>query len=114
MAAGLVYIHGAFYFHAWPEVYLAGPPGWGLWLPVDPTLDQFPADATHFALGRGGFDRQAAVLGLLGRAKIQIQALELKSTTPVLVGHAKLDLRPMEIDMPRRGGSVGCWSSPRR
>jgi transglutaminase-like putative cysteine protease len=114
MAAGLVYIHGAFYFHAWPEVYLAGPAGRGLWVPVDPTLDQFPADATHFALGRGGFDRQAAVLGLLGRAKIQIQALELKSTTPVLVGHAKLDLRPMEIDMPRRGGSVGCWSSPRR
>ena len=27
IAVGLVYLHGAFYYHAWPEVYLEGPPG---------------------------------------------------------------------------------------
>ncbi len=34
IAVGLVYIHGAFYYHAWPEVYLEeqglGARGWGL------------------------------------------------------------------------------------
>src|SRR4051812_18319504 len=64
IAVGLVYIHGAFYYHAWPEVFIvsgAGDmgtgdmgPGDGLWLPVDPTLNQFPADATHLRLARGG------------------------------------------------------------
>ena len=30
IAVGLVYIHGAFYYHAWPEVYLdGGAGGWG-------------------------------------------------------------------------------------
>ena len=29
-----------------------------LWLPVDPTLNQFPADATHVRLARGGLDRR--------------------------------------------------------
>jgi hypothetical protein len=33
-----------------------------LWLPVDPTLNQFPADATHLRLARGGLDKQAAIL----------------------------------------------------
>ena len=28
IAVGLVYIHGAFYYHAWPEVYLDGGQGW--------------------------------------------------------------------------------------
>src|SRR3954468_4438287 len=39
IAVGLVYIHGAFYYHAWPEVYIEeGLKGdrSGLWLPVDP------------------------------------------------------------------------------
>ena len=47
IAVGLVFMHGAFYYHAWPEVYVAEKSGQGLWLPVDPTLNQFPADATH-------------------------------------------------------------------
>jgi transglutaminase-like putative cysteine protease len=62
IAVGLVYIHGAFYYHAWPEVYLRDQglgirdQGKGMWLPVDPTLNQFPADATHLRLARGGID----------------------------------------------------------
>ena len=54
IAVGLVFIHGAFYYHAWPEVYVDEGSGRGLWLPVDPTLNQFPADATHIRLARGG------------------------------------------------------------
>ena len=64
IAVGLVYMHGAFYYHAWPEVYLDEGAGRGLWLPVDPTLNQFPADATHLRLARGGLDKQAAILPL--------------------------------------------------
>ncbi len=42
IAVGLVYLRGGFYYHAWPEVYVEER-GRGLWLPVDPTLNQFPA-----------------------------------------------------------------------
>jgi transglutaminase-like putative cysteine protease len=115
VAVGLVYIHGAFYYHAWPEVYVAAPPGRGLWLPVDPTLNQFPADATHIALGRGGLDRQTAVLPLLGQARIVVEDVKVTpGSTPVLVGHAARDLRPMEIELPQRGAAIGCWSRPTR
>jgi hypothetical protein len=44
---GLVYRNGFFYFHTWPEVWV------GKWVPVDPTLAQFPADATHIPLKEG-------------------------------------------------------------
>ena len=67
IAVGLVSVRSAFYYHAWPEVYLDEGKGRGLWLPVDPTLNQFPADATHLRLARGGLDKQAAILPLIGR-----------------------------------------------
>ncbi len=60
IAVGLVFVRGAqgaFYYHAWPEVYLDEGNGRGLWLPVDPTLNQFPADGTHIRLVRGGLDQ---------------------------------------------------------
>ena len=77
IAVGLVYMHGAFYYHAWPEVYIDDGSGRGLWLPVDPTLNQFPADATHLRLARGGLDKQAAILPLIGRLKMTVLDLEL-------------------------------------
>ena len=109
MAVGLVYLRGAFYYHAWPEVYVAEPDGRGLWLPVDPTLNQFPADATHVRLARGGLDRQAGILGLIGHAKIRLLDVEVRpGSTPILVGS---DLRPLDIALPRRA-SRGCWARP--
>ena len=51
--------------------------GRGLWLPVDPTFNQFPADTTHLRLARGGLDKQAAILPLIGRLKMTILDLEL-------------------------------------
>jgi transglutaminase-like putative cysteine protease len=115
-AVGLVYLRGAFYYHAWAEVYLAGSEGRGLWLPVDPTLDQFPADATHVRLARGGLDKQGAILGLVGRAKISVLDLELRpGSVPILVGREATDLRPLDVAIPRREASRrGCWSSPGR
>jgi transglutaminase-like putative cysteine protease len=114
LAVGLVYLHGAFYYHAWAELYIAGRPGEGLWLPVDPTLNQFPADATHLRFARGGLDRQAVITGLLGRLKIRILSVETRpGTTSILVGRPPQDLRPPDIPLPRRDGSGrGCWSRP--
>jgi transglutaminase-like putative cysteine protease len=116
VAVGLVHLRGAFYYHAWPEVWVDEGRGRGLWLPVDPTLNQFPADATHVRLARGGLDRQAAILGLVGRARIEILDVELRpGANPILVGQAANDLRPLDIPLPRRDdGARGCWSSPRR
>lgn len=87
IAVGLAYVNGAFYYHAWPEVYLASSPSTGYWLPVDPTFNQFPADGTHLRLVRGGLDRQAAILPLIGRIRIQVLDLDVTSgTTRVTVG----------------------------
>jgi transglutaminase-like putative cysteine protease len=103
IAVGLVYIHGAFYYHAWPEVYVADADGRGLWLPVDPTLNQFPADATHLRLTRGGLEKQAAILPLIGRLKIDVLDVELApNSTPILVGTQAPDLGALAIPIPRR------------
>jgi transglutaminase-like putative cysteine protease len=112
IAVGLVYLHGAFYYHAWPEVFLEGPSGRGVWMAVDPTLDQFPADVTHVALARGGLDKQAAILPFMGQATITILEVQKKAgTTVILVGRPARDNRPIEIAIPRRG-TAGCWSRP--
>jgi transglutaminase-like putative cysteine protease len=115
IATGLVHLHGAFYYHAWPEVYLATK-GRGLWLPVDPTLNQYPADATHIRLARGGLDRQAAILGLVGKARMTMLEVAIRpGANPVLVGRSEAPARPFEIAIPRRqGGGRTCWSSPAR
>ena len=106
---GLVYVHGAFYYHAWPEVYLDEGRGRGLWLPVDPTFNQFPADATHVRLARGGLDKQAAILPLIGRVKIAVLEVEVvPGSTPVLVGRSESDVQPLSIPIPRRQ-ACGCW-----
>ena len=65
MALGLVYQGGRFYYHAWPEVYL------GDWVPVDPTLGQFPADASHIRLINGGLDRQALIAPAMGNLTLE-------------------------------------------
>ena len=69
IAAGVVYSdrvgdRGAFYYHAWPEVFLGGPTGW---VPVDPTFGQVPADASHIKLAEGDLDRQVEIMGVMGK-----------------------------------------------
>ena len=81
---GLVYVRGAFYYHAWPEVYLDEGNGRGMWLPVDPTFNQFPADATHVRLARGGLDQQTAILPLISRVKMTVLQVEVvPGSTPI-------------------------------
>jgi len=65
-AAGLVYVRGRFYYHAWPEVYLNG------WVAVDPTFGQFPADASHLRFTIGGLARQVELIRLIGRLKLDV------------------------------------------
>jgi transglutaminase-like putative cysteine protease len=113
VAVGVVHVHNAFYYHAWPEVFVETAPGRGYWLAVDPTLNQFPADPTHVVLARGGLDRQAAILPAMGQAKIRVLELKRRSgTNNVLVGRAERDTRPIEIPLPKRGSAIGCWSRP--
>lgn len=114
IATGLVQQRGAFYYHAWAEVFVADAAGRGRWLAVDPTLNQYPADATHVRLARGGLDRQASILSLVGRARLDVLDVELREgAVPVLVGRPAADLRPLELALPRRDRG-GCWSSPPR
>jgi hypothetical protein len=70
-AAGLVYVGGQFYYHAWPEVYLNG------WVAVDPTLGQFPADAAHLRFTIGGLARQVELVRLIGRLELDVLDQEL-------------------------------------
>jgi hypothetical protein len=65
-AAGLAYVGGKFYYHAWPEVWL------GDWVAVDPTFGQFPADAAHLRFVIGGYARQADLLRLIGTLDIDV------------------------------------------
>jgi transglutaminase-like putative cysteine protease len=67
MAMGVVLMpDGYFYYHAWPLVYLNG------WVPVDPTLGEFPADATHIMLASGSLNNWMDILGVVGRLQINI------------------------------------------
>jgi hypothetical protein len=69
IAAGLAYVDGKFYYHAWPEVLL------GDWVPVDPTFGQFPADAAHLRFVIGGLAQQTDLLRLMGNLKIDVLAV---------------------------------------
>jgi len=106
IAVGLVFVHGAFYYHAWPEVYVDRTDASGLWLPVDPTLNQFPADATHVRLTRGGLEKQAAILPLIGHLSIVVERVELApNSTPMLVGQQPIDLGSIAVPIPQRESS---------
>ncbi len=65
IAIGLTYKDGFFYYHAWPEIFA------GRWVAIDPTLGQFPADAAHIRLITGDIDRQAQLLPVIGKIKIE-------------------------------------------
>ncbi len=65
-AVGVVYLRGAFYYHAWSEVWL------GRWVSLDSVLNQFPADVTHVKFLEGEVDRQIDILQLIGNLKIEV------------------------------------------
>ena len=114
---GLAMVRGAFYYHAWPEVWIDDGPSRGYWLPVDPTFNQFPADATHLRLLQGGLDKQTAILPLIGQLKLTVLEAEmLPNTSPVVVGREladAADARPLSLALPTRQ-ACGCWALPCR
>jgi len=63
---GVVYLRGAFYYHAWSEVWL------GEWISLDSVFNQFPADVTHVKFLEGEIDRQIDILQLIGNLKIEV------------------------------------------
>ncbi len=69
---GLVYAGPAervFGMHRWAQVYI------GAWVDVDPTLGQFPADATHIALDTEG-DGWFELLAAFGDIRIEVLRVE--------------------------------------
>ncbi len=63
---GVVHLRGAFYYHAWSEIWL------GDWISLDSVLNQFPADVTHIKFLEGEIDRQIDILQLIGNLKIEV------------------------------------------
>ncbi|MCG6878125.1 MAG: transglutaminase-like domain-containing protein [Deltaproteobacteria bacterium] len=63
---GIVYSDNRFFYHAWTEAWL------GRWISMDATLNQMPVDATHIKLVHGGLDRQAGLMALMGKLKLEI------------------------------------------
>ena len=118
IVVGLAFVRGAFYYHAWPEIYIVESAARGFWLPVDPTFNQFPADATHFRLARGGLEKQAAIIPMIGRVKITLVDLEVVAgSTAVLVGQAENGVRPFFSPIEpalseKRGQTSSRWCLP--
>lgn len=72
MVIGLVWSEefGAFYYHAWPEVYA------GRWVWIDPTLGQPIADATHIKLLSGDLMSWWRIAPFMGT--IQVRVIEVR------------------------------------
>jgi hypothetical protein len=64
--AGLVYLKGRFYYHAWNLMYL------GQWVTVDPIFGQLPADVSHLRLATGSPERQLDIMGVIGNIRLTI------------------------------------------
>jgi len=64
--AGLVYLNGRFYYHAWNLLYL------GKWITVDSLFNQLPADVTHIRFTTGDQKEQLDLLGIIGNIKIKV------------------------------------------
>lgn len=67
--AGLVYLDGRFYYHAWNVLYLDG------WTTVDALMNQMPADVTHVRLVRGDAARQTDLIGIIGKIDLDVVSL---------------------------------------
>lgn len=73
IAIGLVWSeeNEAFYYHAWPEVYVHER-----WIWMDPTLGQPVADATHIKILNGGIQRWTELLPYI--TNLQIEVIEIE------------------------------------
>ena len=66
LEAGLVYLNGRFYYHAWNLLYL------GKWITVDSLFGQLPADVTHIRFLSGELGQQLDLISTIGKIKLKI------------------------------------------
>ena len=66
LEAGLVYLNGRFYYHAWNLLYL------GKWITVDSIYGQIPADVTHIRFSSGELTQQLDLIRIIGKIKLKI------------------------------------------
>jgi hypothetical protein len=67
--AGLAYLNGRFYYHAWNLLYL------GEWITADAALGQMPADVTHIRLSSGAQTLPLDLIGVIGKIQLTIIGL---------------------------------------
>lgn len=63
--AGLVYLRGRFYYHAWNLLYL------GRWITADALFGQMPADVTHIRFTTGA-QQQIDLMSIIGRVELKV------------------------------------------
>jgi hypothetical protein len=64
--AGVVYLRGRFYYHAWNLLYV------GRWVTADAVFGQMPADVTHLRFVTGSSQQQLDLLGVMGNLTIEV------------------------------------------
>lgn len=64
--AGLVYMRGRFFYHAWNVLHL------DRWVTVDSLMNQIPADVTHIRFVRGEPREQVDLMGVIGTVGLKI------------------------------------------
>jgi hypothetical protein len=64
--AGLAYLKGRFYYHAWNLVYV------GRWVTLDSLFGQLPADVGHIRFITGTQQQQIDIMGIIGKVQIRI------------------------------------------
>ena len=70
IAAGLLYLDGSFYYHAWDECYV------GEWVPFDSTQKTDFVDATHIKLAEGDATSMFGLSKVIGSLKADIKSFE--------------------------------------
>lgn len=68
--AGLVYLNGKFYYHAWNSLYI------GKWISADSTLGQLPADVTHIRFSSGTIQQHLDIMNVIGKVRLKIIAFQ--------------------------------------
>jgi len=78
MMAGLVAYEGRFYYHAWPEVWVAGTTGGslGVWIPLDPTLGEHRANPTHLGLAEAENETLVSLAQFVGRLHLRVLEIQ--------------------------------------
>ena len=71
IAAGLAYMKGKFYYHAWNECYFDGK-----WIPVDATFGENPAGALRLRISVGELEEQMKIAAVAGKISMRILEAE--------------------------------------